>query len=65
MQELSSSRQRVSLENHCAFVSSFCAVLSNIEFVAVQIRELQHELGGKNGILKALKLELMVNFSLL
>lgn len=44
-----------------AFISSFCAVLSDIEFVAVQIRELLLELGSKNGVLKAMKLELMVS----
>jgi len=35
--------------------------LSDIEFVAIQQRELQFELGMKNGILNAMKLELTVS----
>lgn len=35
--------------------------LSDIEFVVIQLRELQLELGIKNGILNAMKLELTVS----
>ncbi|RDY12249.1 Shugoshin 1 [Mucuna pruriens] len=62
--QLNSSRQKVSLEmKTVGACDTYCFQffydgLSDIEFVVIQLRELQLELGSKNGVLQALKLEL-------
>ena len=73
MQELNSSRQKVSLEMKTIGASvTYCFRflffffndgLSHVEFVAIQQRELQLELGSKNGVLNAMRLELTVSLT--
>jgi len=68
MQEISASRQMVSLEDQwcidtCCFHFLFLVMFSDIQFVVIQVRELQLELACKNGVLKAMKLTSMVSLT--